>query len=267
MRLADYETLAVSRDARGVAAVALDRPTVRNALNPAAIDELASAIAELGAADGIRAIVLRGNGPMFCAGADLGWMRAAEGASADEVAADSRRLQAAFAALATCPKATIARVHGAALAGALGLVACCDIAVVQAGTRFALSEVRLGLVPGIVSSFLLPKIGPSWLRCFAISAGGFGAEEALRAGLVHEIAEDEAALDERVEARCRQALAAAPEAVAETKTLLAEIGAAPDPASFPAALSRNARARMSETAREGIAAFRDRRKPRWAQDA
>lgn len=265
--MAKYETLEVSRDARGIAAVALDRPAARNALNPAAIDELASAVRALGAEDGVRAIVLRGNGPVFCAGADLGWMGAAEGAGADEVAADSRRLQTAFAALAACPKPTIARVHGAALAGALGLVACCDMAVVQAGTRFALSEARLGLVPGIVSSFLLAKIGPSWLRCFAVSAGVFGAEEALRAGLVHEVAEDEAALDERVEARCRQALAAAPEAVEQTKALLAEIGAAPDPANFAAALSRNARARMSETAREGIAAFRERRKPRWAKDA
>ncbi len=256
-------TLAVSRDRRGIATITLDRPAVRNAMNPQMMDELAASVAELGAEEAVRAIVLRGNGPVFCAGADLNWMRDTEGASLEEVAADSRRLQAMYAALAACPKMTIACVHGAAMAGALGLVSCCDVAVAAAATKFCLSEVRIGLAPGIISSFLLPRIGPGWLRYFAIGAIVFETEEAVRAGLIHEVAADQADLDARVEAHCKLALAASPEAVAATKALLAEMGAAPDQALLETALSWNVGTRSSEAAKEGIGAFLERRKPRW----
>ena len=264
--MADQPSLAVTRDARGIATVALDRPAVRNAMSPALMDELAATIGALGADATVRAIVLRGNGPVFCAGADLNWMRDTEGASPEEVAADSRRLQAMYAALAGCPKMTVARIHGAALAGALGLVGCCDVAIAAEGTRFCLSEVRIGLAPGIISSFLLPRIGPGWLRYFAIGAVVFGTAEAVRAGLIHEVAADEADLDARVEAHCRLALAASPEAVAATKALLADMGAAPDAAAFETALGWNVRTRTSEAAHEGIGAFLERRKARWVVD-
>ena len=262
-------TLSVSRDRRGIATIALDRPAVRNAMTPRMMGELAAAVAALGAEEAVRAIVLRGNGPVFCAGADLNWMRDTEGAGPNEIAADSRRLQTMYEALASCPKTTIARVHGAAMAGALGLVACCDVALASAATRFCLSEVRVGLAPGIVSSFLLPRIGPGWLRYFAVGAVVFGPEEAVRAGLIHETAADQADLDARVEAHCKRALAASPEAVAATKALLAEMGAAHDTALFETALSWNVRTRGSEAAREGIGAFLEGRAPRWAveQDA
>ena len=261
--MADNGTLAVSRDGRGIATVALDRPAMRNAMNPALMDALTAAITELGADPAVRAIVLCGNGPVFCAGADLNWMRDTEGASAQDVAADSRRLQSMYAALASCPKMTIARIHGAAMAGGLGLVGCCDVAVAASGTKFCLSEVRIGLAPGIISSFLLPKIGPGWLRYFAIGAIVFGTEEATRAGLIHQTAADEADLDARVQAHCRLALAASPEAIAATKALLADMAAAPEAALFETALSWNVRTRTSDAAKEGIAAFLERRKPRW----
>lgn len=259
----DDKTLAVSRDARGIATVALDRPAVRNAMNPALMDELTAAIGALGADDTVRAIVLRGNGPVFCAGADLNWMRDTEGASTDEVAADSRRLQAMYAALAGCPKMTIARIHGAAMAGALGLIGCCDVTLASEGTKFCLSEVRIGLAPGIISSFLLPKIGPGWLRYFAVSAIVFGTDEAVLAGLIHEIVSDEAELDARVEAHCQLALAASPDAVAATKALLADMAAAPNAALFEIALGWNVRTRTSDAAKEGIGAFLERRKACW----
>ncbi len=257
------ETLAVSRDERGIATIALDRPAVRNAMNPLLMDELAASVAELGADATVRAIVLRGNGPVFCAGADLNWMRDTEGASPEEVAADSRRLQTMYATLASSPKMTIARIHGATMAGALGLVGCCDVAIAAAGTKFCLSEVRIGLAPGIISSFLLPKIGPGWLRYFAVGAVVFGAGEAARAGLIHETAADGADLDTRVEAHCRLALAASPEAVAATKGLLGEMAAAPDESLFETALSWNVSTRISGSAKEGIGAFLERRKAAW----
>ncbi len=256
-------TLSISRDRRGIATIALDRPAVRNAMNPQMMEELAAAAVALGAEDAVRAIVLRGNGPVFCAGADLNWMRDIEGAGTDDVAADSRRLQAMYEALASCPKTTIARVHGAAMAGALGLVACCDVAVAATATRFCLSEVRIGLAPGIVSSFLLPRIGPGWLRYFAIGAVVFGTEEAVRAGLIHETATGPGDLDVKVEAHCKRALAASPEAVAATKALLAEMGAARNAALFETALSWNVRTRSSQAAREGIGAFLEGPSPAW----
>lgn len=261
--MADNETLAVSRDGRGIATVTLDRPAVRNAMNPTMMDALAAAIEELGADDTVRAIVLAGSGPVFCAGADLNWMRDTEGASAEEVAVDSRRLQSMYGALASCPKMTIARVHGAAMAGGLGLVGCCDVVVAAAGTKFCLSEVRIGLAPGIISSFLLPKIGPGWLRYFAVGAIVFGTDEAARAGLIHETAADETDLDARIEAHCRLALAASPEAIAATKALMADMAAAPDEALFETALAWNVRTRTSDAAKEGIGAFLERRKAGW----
>ncbi len=265
--MSDLRTLEVTRDARGVATVVLDRPERRNAMNPEMIADLAATVGALGEDASVRAVVFRGNGPVFCAGADLGWMRAAEGAREDDIAADSRALQEMYAVLAACPKATIARLHGAVMAGALGLVAGCDIALAASGTRFCLSEVRLGLAPGIVSSFLLPRIGPGWFRYFAVSGRVFGTAEALAAGLIHVAAADEAALDAALEEHCGLALEASPGAIAATKALLSDMGAVPESARFADALAWNLRTRASDAAREGISAFLARRPPAWADGA
>ena len=260
-------TIDVETDARGIATIALDRPERRNAIDPAMMDELLAAFDRLGADEGVRAIVLRGNGKVFSAGGDLNWMRDTRGASEDEVARDSARLQRVYAAAAACPKMLVGRLHGAAMAGALGLVACCDVAIAEADTRFCLSEVRLGLAPGIIAGFLLPRIGAGWFRYLATGAVVFGTDMAARAGLVHEVAADAADLDARVEAHCRLALAASTEAIAGTKQLVADLGYGPDPALFETGLGWNVRTRMSDAAQEGIGAFLERRKARWAVDA
>ncbi len=260
----DYQTIAVSRDPRGIAAVTLDRPEIRNAMNAALIAEVTDAFTALGADDGVRAIVIRGAGKAFCAGADLNWMRDVEDHAADQVAADSRRLEAMYRAIDECPKTTIARLHGAAMAGALGITACADVAIAERATKFCVSEVRLGLTPGIISTFVLPKVGASRLRYWAVSAIPFDAEEALRAGLIHQIADGEDDLDRRVDAQIALALAAAPEAVAWTKRLLAEASGAGDAAAFDRGLEWNLRARTSDFAKAGIAAFLDKRPAPWS---
>ena len=260
-------TIAVETDGRGIATVALDRPDRRNAIDPEMMDELLAAFDRLGGDAAVRAIVLRGRGAAFCAGGDLNWMRDTEGATEDEVRRDSARLQRVYAAAASCPKMLVGRLHGAAMAGALGLVACCDVAIAEKDTRFCLSEVRLGLAPGIIAGFLLPRIGAGWFRYLATGAVVFGAEVAARSGLVHEVASDEADLDARVEAHCRLALAAAPEAIAATKALIADLGHGPDPALFDAGLGWNVKTRMSAPAQEGIGAFLERRKAGWTVDA
>ena len=262
-----YETIGVEIDPRGIATVALNRPDRRNAIDPDMMDELLSALERLGGDETVRAIVLRGNGKVFCAGGDLNWMRDTEGATEDAVARDSARLQRVYAAAARCPKTIVGRLHGAAMAGALGLVACCDVAIAERETRFCLSEVRIGLAPGIIAGFLLPKIGAGWFRYLATGAVVFGTDVAARAGLIHEVAEDSADLDARVEAHCRLALAASPEAIAGTKALVADLGYGPDPALFETGLGWNVKTRMSDAAQEGIGAFLGRRKARWVVDA
>ena len=262
-----HETIDVKIDPRGIATVALNRPDRRNAINPEMMDELLAALERLGGDETVRAIVLRGNGTVFCAGGDLNWMRDTEGATEEEVARDSARLQQVYIAAANCPKTIVGRLHGAAMAGALGLVACCDVAIAETDTKFCLSEVRIGLAPGIIAGFLLPKIGAGWFRYLATGAVVFGTEIAARAGLIHEVAEDGADLDARVEAHCRLALAASPEALAGTKALVADLGYGPDRALYETGLGWNVKTRMSDAAQEGIGAFLERRKARWVVDA
>jgi methylglutaconyl-CoA hydratase len=263
MAMPEYETITVSRDPRGSAAVTLNRPEIRNAMNAILIAEVTDAFIELGADDGVRAIVIRGAGKAFCAGADLNWMRDVEDHAADQVAADSRRLEAMYRAIDECPKTTIARLHGAAMAGALGIAACADVAIAERATKFCVSEVRLGLTPGIISTFVLPKVGASRLRYWAVSAIVFDAEEALRAGLIHQVADGEDELDRRIDGHIDLALGAAPEAVAWTKQLLAEAAGAGDSAAFDRGLEWNLRARTSDVAKAGIAAFLDMRPAPW----
>jgi methylglutaconyl-CoA hydratase len=169
-----------------------------------------------------------------------------------------------YRAIDECPKTVIARLHGAAMAGALGIASCSDVVIAERATKFCVSEVRLGLTPGIISTFVLPKVGASRLRYWAVSAIVFDAEEALRAGLVHRVADGEDELDRQVDAQIGLALAASPEAVAWTKELLAEATGAGDAAAFERGLKWNLRARTSDVAKAGIAAFLDKRPPPWS---
>jgi len=206
----------------GAAVVTLDRPETHNAFDDALIADLTSVLNEAGSDPAVRAIVLRGSGRSFCAGADLGWMRRMAGYSREENLADSWALQRLFATLAGSPKVTIARVHGAAIGGGAGLVAAVDVAVAAQEATFAFTEVRLGLVPAVISPFVVRKIGLGAARALFVTGERFDAETALRLGLVHRVvAADQ--LDGAVESVLQSVLSTGPEAVRAAKRLLDQI--------------------------------------------
>lgn len=256
----------VERDARGIAQLLLNRPQARNALDPELIGQARSALEALRADPSVRAIVLRGKGHDFCAGADLAWMREVSGMTAEAVARDSLPLQALYRELDAMPVPVIGVVHGNAMAGGLGLLAACDCVVAAGSARFAVSEVRLGLIPALLAPFLIRKVGPSTLRYLATTGLVVDAAAMQSAGLVHRIGRDadevEALVAEVVEALLRSA----PEAIGMCKAMLRDLNLAPLDVALPAALDWVAASRRAACAREGLAAFLERRPPGWARD-
>jgi methylglutaconyl-CoA hydratase len=247
-----------------VAVVRLDRPERRNAFDDRVAASLAGAFARLGDDPAVRVVVLGGNGPVFCAGGDLEWMRRAAAYGAEENLADAEGFQAAFEAIDRCAKPVVGRVHGAAIGGGCGLVAVCDVAVAAAGTTFALPEVRLGLVPGVVAPYVLRRVGPGQARRLFLTGERFDAAEALRIGLVHR-AVPEADLDAAVSAVVGDLLAGAPDGQRRAKELVRAVEHAASPETAAALASRAiAEARASDDGREGIGAFLEKRRPRWA---
>jgi methylglutaconyl-CoA hydratase len=245
-----------------VAHVRIDRPQVRNAFDDATAGELADAFRTLGARAGLRAVVLAGAGPVFCAGGDLNWMRRVAEYDREENRADAAAFQAAFEAVDRCPLPVVARVQGAALGGGAGLVACCDVAVAAQDAVFGFPEARLGLVPGVVSPYVLRKLGGSHTRRLFLTGERIDAAEALRLGLVHHVA-PAADLDAAV-ARVLEALrACAPQAVAGSKALLRALADADTEEALRLAREAITDARASEDGREGLAAFLAKRTPRW----
>jgi methylglutaconyl-CoA hydratase len=252
--------------ARRVAVVWLAREKVRNAFNVTLIAELASAFTRLGADDGVRAIVLAGRGPAFCAGADLDWMRRMAGYSFEENRADARALAEMLRTIDRCPRPTIARVHGDAYAGGMGLVAACDIAVAASTTGFCLSETRLGLVPATISPYVIRAMGEQAARRYALTAERFDAAEALRLGFVHAVVPADG-LDTRIEEVLAALMQTSGSAVSEAKRLVREVAGRPiDEALLADTAERIATARASDDGREGVRAFLDKRKPRWVTE-
>jgi methylglutaconyl-CoA hydratase len=241
--------LRVERDGR-VLRVVLARPERRNAFDAALIAELADAFADVG---DTRAVVLSGEGPSFCAGADVDWQRSAIDLSYDENVEDAMRLYRMLESIESCPAPVVCLAHGHALGGGSGLVACADIAIAQPETVFGFTEVRLGIIPAVISPFVLPKIGSSARRYF-LTGERFGPEVALRIGLVHEIADDPAAAGAAV---VDALLAGGPIAVREAKRLARE-----RPTGIATARIAAAR-RTSEEGQDGLRAFLDKRPPSW----
>lgn len=228
----------------------LDRPDVRNAFNDELIARLTEAYA--GIPGGTRAVVISGEGKGFCAGGDLDWMRRAANYTEEENYQDALKLAELFRTIAECPALTIAQVHGAAFGGGCGVVAACDVAVAAPDALFAFSEVRLGLIPGTISTYVIPKIGQGHARALFATGEAFGAEKALRIGLIHEVGEN---LEELVNAKLKAILAAGPQAVEHSKRLVHDF-----PLPAEACARRLAQARASDEGKEGIAAFLERRK-------
>ena len=232
--------------------VTLARPDRRNAFDASLIAELTDAFADVGDA---RAVVLAGDGPSFSAGADVEWMRSSVELTYEENVADALRLRAMLDAIDQCPAPVVARVHGHALGGGCGLVACADIAVAEPGAQFAFSEVKLGIVPAVISPFALAKIGRTAARRWFVTGERFSAEVALRIGLVHEIAAD---LDAAVDAIVAELATAGPEAARAAKLLARE------PRSAAETAESIARHRTSAEGQEGLRAFLDKRTADWA---
>ena len=258
----EYQTLTISIDDK-VAAVTLNRPELRNAFNEHAIAELALAFDELGRNEQVRAIVLAANGPAFCAGADLNWMKKMAGYSHDENHADALRLADMLRTIYLCPKPTVAKVQGDCYAGGMGLVAACDVVVAAEGVNFCLSEVKLGLIPATISPYVIKAMGEQAARRYFLTAERFDAAAALRLGFAHEVVTMEA-LDTTVAGIVKALVSNSPHAVAQAKTLVREIVGQPvSDALLDDTARRIAEIRASSEGREGVSSFLEKRKPSW----
>jgi len=246
-----------------VAIVSINRPDLHNAFNEVVIEELTSAFEELGKDKDVRVIVLRGEGKSFCAGADVNWMSKMVGYSLDENVADASAMARMLRTIRDCPKPTIARVHGAAIGGGVGLTAACDIAVALTSAMFCLSEVKLGIIPAVISPFVMEKIGPGHMRRYALTAERFGAAEAKRIGLVHDVVQTEEELDEHIDSIARTLIANGPAALAAAKRTLTDVAGMQWDAIQKLTTRRVAEIRVSPEGQEGLKAFLEKREPKW----
>jgi methylglutaconyl-CoA hydratase len=259
-----YETLQVSVET-GVVTIRMNRPEVRNAFNETMIAELTQAFQAADADENVRAVVLAGAGPAFCAGADLNWMKKIAGYSPEENRADALRLATMLNTIYMMKKPTVARVHGPAYAGGMGLLAACDIAVAAAEAEFCLSEAKLGLIAATIGPYVVAAMGERQARRYFLTAERFSAAAALRIGLVHDTC-PAAELDARVDALLGHLLAASPAAIAASKELIRSVAhGAIDQDMIADTAARIAAARASADGKEGIRAFLEKRKPSWAQ--
>ena len=255
-----------SIDDRGVARLTMNRPEIRNAFNTALINEICDTMAEFSANPTVRAIVLTGTGQAFCAGADLNMMKRAANYSPTENKDDARRLAHMLQSIYNSGKPTIAQVNGAAMGGGLGLIAACDIAIGVEEAFFAFSEVRLGLIPAVISPFVVQAMGVRQARKLFVTGERFDAETAVKFGLLHSKTHA-SAINDAVEAAIDDLLLCAPEAVASAKDLIRSVKFKPisDPVLTDTA-DRIARRRASPEGKEGIAAFLEKRKPSWIKE-
>jgi len=245
-----------------VAFVWLNRPEVRNAFDGLMVTELRKTLFDFGAIDGVRVVVIGGRGPSFCAVGDLEWMKAAASFSRQENLAEAQALADLFFTVYNSPKPVVARVHGAALGGGAGLVAACDIAVAALGTQLGFTEVRLGLVPAVISPYVVAKIGESAARELFLTGERFEAVRAAEIGLVRAAVPPED-LDAAVDGRVRELLQAGPRAIAEAKALIREVAWNRVENVQRYTVERNADLRVSAEGQEGMRAFLEKRKPSW----
>lgn len=258
----DYETLELSINHR-VAVVWLARERVRNAFNETMIAELTRVFSTLGADAGVRAIVLAAKGPAFCAGADLDWMRRMAGYSYEDNRRDALALANMLRTIDSCPKPVVARVHGDAYAGGMGLVAVADVAIAALPANFCLSETKLGLIPATIGPYVIRAIGARAARRYFLTAERFDSGEAFRLGLIHNITPPEQ-LDATINELLGALMHTSIHAVGEAKKLVHDLaGRVIDDALVADTAERIAAIRASDDGREGVRAFLDKRKPRW----
>lgn len=251
-----------------VARVTLARPEVRNAFNAELIAAVREAFERLSveSSETLRAVVLTGDGKAFCAGADIEWQRAARSLSMEENVADAGRLQEMLAAIDECPVPVMAAVHGVALGGGMALCCVADITLGTADAIFGFTEVKLGLIPAVISPFVLARIGEGAARALFLSGEPFGSERALRIGLVSEVLPDEPSLHARVEAIVAEVLSAGPEAARNAKSMIREQRGLSRGDSLERTVQWAARQRVSPEGQEGLGAFLEKRKATWRDD-
>jgi len=265
---ADALRLERSGPDESVARVTLARPDVHNAFDASLIADLRGTFSALAreAPTALRAVVLAGDGPSFCAGADIVWMRAAMSLDVEGNEQDAMAMADMFEAIDTCPVPVIARVQGAALGGGIGLCAVSDVVIAESGARFGFTETRLGILPAVIAPFVVAKIGETHARALFPGGRRFDAVRAQRIGLVHEVVEGAAALDAAVDGAIADVLAAGPTAARAAKAIVREVrGLGHGSAKWHTARVI-ARQRVSDEAQEGFRAFSERRRPGWAPD-
>ena len=257
-----FETIKIATDVRGIARLTLSRPDKHNTLSGKMIDELTEAAGRLGTDPKVRVVILQAEGDSFCAGGDLDWMKAQIAGNSDQRRAGATALAMMLRALDTMPKPLIGRVQGAAYGGGVGMMSVCDLTVGVPDARFGLTETKLGLIPATISPYVIARIGVTAARRHMFASRLFGAEEAHRIGLLSGIAAPDD-LDAAIGAEVEPFLACAPGAVADAKALIREIVPAPDPALIDKTVGLLVKRWESDESAEGIAAFFERRKPRW----
>jgi len=248
-----------------VARVTLSRPEVHNAFDASLIANLRTVFAALARepANQLRAVVLAGDGRSFCAGADIGWLRAAMSLDRESNEQDAMAMAEMYELIDTCPAPVVARVHGLALGGGVGLCAVADLVIAEAGTRFGFTETRLGILPAVIAPYVISRIGETHARALFPSGRRFDAVRAQRIGLVHELVEGDAALDAAVDTAVDDLLAAGPTAARAAKSIIREVRGLPHGSSKWHTARVIARQRQSPEAQEGLRAFVEKRAPAW----
>lgn len=261
------KTLKIERDARGVALIAMNRPEVHNAFDEAMIREVIEAFRDLGGDDSVRVIIVAAEGKSFCAGADLNWMKRASEYDEDQNREDAGELALMLNAIYACPKPVIARVQGNAFGGGVGVVAAADIAIGVSDVQFALSEVKLGIIPAVISPYVIEAIGARYAHRYFITAERFSGSEAYRIGLLHDLAPSIDAMDEMIAALCTTLLGNGPRAIEAAKNLIQAVAQKPiDDELMEDTIERIAQIRSTPEAKEGIGAFLQKRKPNWVKE-
>lgn len=263
--LSEYSALTISKDDNDIVTVTISRPEIHNAFDDKLIAELSDCFTRLGGAGDVSIIVLTGEGKSFCAGADITWMKSMVEYTFEENQEDSQKLADMFWIINKCPKPVVARVNGAAFGGGVGLVACCDIAIAAEDSRFSFSEVKLGIIPSVVSPYVLAKVGPGFGRKLFVTGERFDADVAFRIGLVHRVVAQEE-LDQAVAEVTQQLLGNGPNAMHEAKVLVSKWREL-NPAEFRSyTVNKIAELRVSPEGKEGLAGFLEKRKPNFRGD-
>ncbi|WP_300454832.1 enoyl-CoA hydratase/isomerase family protein [Accumulibacter sp.] len=262
----EYQSIVTEIDGN-VGILTLNKAKRHNAFDEQLIAEITAGLREFEADPRVRAVVLSSTGKSFCAGADVHWMQRAADYGAEENLRDAHRLATLLSTLNDLAKPTIARVQGAAYGGGVGLVAACDIAVGTYDAVFTLSEVKLGIVPAVISPYVLAAIGERYCRRYMLTAERFSAAEAYRIGLLHELVPGEEQLDEAIAEILESLLANGPQAQAECKELIRVVTGQPiDAQTIEETVQRITRVRASPEGREGLAAFLEKRSPNWLRE-